>query len=128
MEVTAKSTFIRQTPRKMRLVADLVRGLSVENALAILKHTRKRAAKPFLLTLKQGIGNATNNFGLKKESLIVKKLVIGKGPSFKRGRAVSRGRWHPILKKTSHITMVLEGKKEEKTKKKPKGGKSGSKN
>lgn len=109
MEVVARSTFIRQTPRKLRLVADQIRGLKAQEAVVILEHLNKRAAKPILLTLKQGIGNAVNNFNLARESLKIKNLEISKGPIYKRGRAAARGRWHRILKRTSHIKMVLEG-------------------
>lgn len=93
----------------MRLVADLVRGLLAKKAMDILTHLNKNGAKPLLLTLKQAVGNAVNNFNLEKDNLLVKKLEIGKGPTFKRGRPASRGIWHPILKRTCHIKMILEG-------------------
>jgi len=118
MEITARSKSVRISARKMRLVADAVRGLPVDQALIILQHLRKRAAKPLLLVLKQGMANAANNFGLQKDGLKIKTLEIGEGPTYKRGRPVSRGRWHPILKRTSHIRMILEGKKKETKKKK----------
>lgn len=109
MEVIAKTTFTRQTPRKLRLVADQIRGLKVQEAGAILKNLNKRAVEPLLLTLKQGVGNAVNNFHLDSKSLRIKKLEITKGPIRKRPRFVARGRVHQIQKKTSHIKMVLEG-------------------
>lgn len=118
MEVIAKSKYIRISARKMRLVADLIRGLKADEALEVLNHLNKSAAQPLFLTLKQAIGNAVNNFNLNKENLLLKRLEIGEGPTFKRGRFVSRGRWHPILKRTSHITMVLEGEKKKKAEKK----------
>jgi len=121
MEVIAKSKNIRTSPRKIRLVADVVRGLKVEEAEKILIGVNKRATGPLLLVLKQGVANATKNFDLIKETLVVKSLEIGKGPTYKRGRPASRGYWHPILKRTSHIRMIIEGeerKKEEKPKKK----------
>ncbi len=114
MEVVAKSKFIRISPRKISLVADVVRGLKATQAMEVLKNVKKRAAKPLLLTLKQALGNALNNFKIDKESLVIKKLEIGKGPIYKRGRPVSRGRYHPILKRTSHITLILEGKEAKK--------------
>lgn len=110
MEVVAKSTFIRTTPRKLKLVADQIQGLEVKKALAILENLNKRAARPILLTLKQGIGNAVNNFNLKEASLKIKTLEVRKGPVYKRWRFVSRGRAHPIQKKTSHLKIILEGK------------------
>lgn len=109
MEVLARSKNIRMSARKLRLVADVVRGLAASEAVVILKHLRQRAAQPLLLTLKQGMANAVNNFGLQKNSLKIKTLEIGEGPTYKRGRPVSRGRWHPILKRTSHIRLILEG-------------------
>lgn len=121
MEVIAKSKYVRTSPRKVRLVADVVRGLKAEEAEKILKGFNKRATQPLLLTLKQGVANAVKNFDLIKDSLVIKSLEVGKGPTYKRGKAVSRGYWHPILKRTSHIKMVLEGQprvKEEKGKKK----------
>lgn len=127
MEVIAKSKFIRTSPRKIRLVADAIRGMKVEQAVEILKNINKRAAKVLLLVLKQGTGNAVNNFKLDKSSLLIKKIEIGKGPTYKRGRPVSRGQWHSILKRTSHITIVLEGeeiKPKSKKKEKSDGAKS----
>ncbi len=130
MEVVAKSKYVRISARKMRLVADLVRDLKTDEALEILSHLNKGAARPLFLTLKQALGNAVNNFNLDKEDLLIKKLEIGEGSTYKRGRFVSRGRWHPILKRTSHITMILEGiekkKKVEKVVQKKKGKKERS--
>lgn len=124
MEVIAKSTFIRQTPRKLRLVADQIRGLSVLEAETILKSLNKRACQPLLKTLKQGIANAENNFDLSKEDLKIKRLEIGEGPQMKRYRFVAKGRIHQILKKTSHIKMILEGEEKQSTKKEKNGTKN----
>ena len=124
MEVIAQSKYVRISPKKMGLIAAAIRGLPVAQAEKILIHLDKRAAKPLLLTLKQGVANATNNFSLIKESLVIKRLEVNKGPTYKRGRVASRGMWHPILKRTSHIKMVLEGEKEVEKKK---GGKDGAK-
>ena len=90
-------------------MAAAVRNLPVNMAEKLLIGLNKKAARPLLLTLKQGKANATKNFGLKEETLIIKRLEIGKGPSYKRGRPVSRGQMHPILKRTCHINLVLEG-------------------
>ncbi len=124
MEIIAKSDFIRISPRKLNLVAQTIRGLKVGYALEVLKNLNKKAAQPLILTLKQGVGNAVNNFKLDKESLLIKRVEVGKGPILKRGRPVARGQWHPILKRTSQIKIILEG--EEKQGKK-KGGKNGAK-
>lgn len=109
MEIIAKSKYVRTSPRKIRLVTDMILGLKVESAQEILKNLNKRAAKILLLVLKQGVGNAVNNFKLDKKSLLIKRIEIGKGPIYKRGHPVSRGQWHAILKRTSHVTVVLEG-------------------
>lgn len=135
MKVVAKSTFIRQSPRKLRLVASQIRGLKAREALAMLENLNKRAAEPILLTLKQGIGNAINNFNLKKEDLKIKSLEIGEGPRSKRLDKSHRAfRWGTIQKRTAHIKMVLEEEEEKEKKKKPasvktpagKGGKHGT--
>lgn len=109
MEVIAKSKNIRLTPRKMRQVAVAISGLNAAKALEILANLNKGAAKPLLLILRQGVGNAVNNFHLEEKSLLIKRIEVGKGPTLKRGRPVSRGRWHPVLKRTSHVKLVLEG-------------------
>ncbi len=128
MKIMAKSNYIRMTPRKVRLVADSIRQLSPEEAIITLKATNKSAAKPLLDTLRQGIGNAVNNFKLKSEDLIIKEIQIGEGPVFKRWRAASRGQAHQVLKRTSHIRIVLEGKsKKEGAEKKSKRSKNGTK-
>jgi len=111
MEVIAKSKFVRISHKKLNLVAWAIRGLSVTEAERVLTNLNKKGCRLLLNVLKQGIANAVKNFGLNKESLKIKSLEIGKGPSLKRGIAVSRGQWHPILKRTSHITLILNGEK-----------------
>ena len=123
MEVLAKSKYIRQSPRKLRLVANEVRGLPVGEAVARLMHLNKKGARPILLTIKQGVGNAVNNFQLREESLIIKKIEVNKGPSFKRMDKSHRVfRWGTVEKKTAHLSLVLEGKKQA-AKQKPKAEK-----
>lgn len=111
MEVIAKSKYIRLSQKKLNLVAAAVRSLPVAEAEKILTHLNKRGCHFLLLILKQAKANAVKNFDLQEKSLKIKKLMVTKGPSYKRGRPVSRGQWHPILKRTSHVTMVLEGEK-----------------
>lgn len=120
MEVIAKSNFVRISPRKLALVAASLKGLRAVYALEVLKNMNQKGAKILSIVLKQGIGNATNNYGLEKEKLMIKTIEIGKGPILKRGRPVSRGQWHPILKRTSNIKIILEGEE------KKKGGKNGT--
>lgn len=122
MEVKTRAKFIRISPRKLNLVADAVRGMKAVFALEALNHLEKRGVEILKRVLKQGIGTAVNNYQLDKESLLIKTILVNKGPTLKRGRPVSRGRWHPILKRTSHLTIVLEGKekKSDKVTAKPK--------
>ncbi len=116
MEIIAKSKYVRQSPRKLRLVADLLRGLPAQEAQVLLANLNRAAAKPVLLVLKQGVGNAVNNFQLKKETLKVKTLEIGEGPRYKRMDKSHRFfRWGTIQKQTAHIRLVLEGEKENKS-------------
>jgi len=123
MEVLAKSKFIRHSPKKLNLVAGVIRGLSALKAEEVLTKLNQKGSRFLLLLLKQGIANAVKNFGLEAQTLKIKKLEVTKGPSYKRGRPVSRGQWHPILKRTSHLLLILEGEKKEEKKeeKKTKG-------
>jgi len=111
MQIVARSRNIRISPRKMRLVVDSIRHLGLAEIRLVLSNINKRAAKPILLTFKQAMANATNNFKLNEEDLRLKEIQVGKGPTYKRWRAVSRGRGRSILKRTSHIRIVLEGEK-----------------
>ena len=113
MEVVAKLRYLRIAPRKVRLVADLVRGKKVEEAAHILTFTRKRAAKHILKLLNSAIANALHNFQLKKENLYIARIIVDEGPKLKRWRPRARGMAYEIQKKTSHITLVL--KKQEKS-------------
>jgi len=124
MEVKASSTHIHQSPRKMRLVADQVRGLKSLEAEIVLKNLNKAAAGPLLKTLRQGLANAENNFQLRKEDLKIKRLEIGEGPRTKRFRFVAKGRVHPIVKRTCHIKMILEGEAKKEITKEKNGTKS----
>jgi large subunit ribosomal protein L22 len=116
MEVIAKSKFIRLSPKKLNLLAGVIRGLSADQAEKVLLALNQKGSRFLLLLLKQGVANAVKNFGLSEKTLKVKKLEVSKGPSYKRGRPVSRGQWHPILKRTSHLYMVIEGEKVQETK------------
>lgn len=99
---------LRIAPRKTRQVADLIRGLSVEEAEAQLKFQSKRAALPILKLLKSGVASAINNFNLSPDNLYVSNIFIDEGPMLKRFRPRAFGRAGAIHKKTSHITLVLE--------------------
>ena len=99
--------FARIAPRKARLVVDLVRGLNAAEALDVLKFTNKRAAVFVDKTLRAAIASA-DEAAADTESLFIREARVDEGPTIKRGRAKDRGRYHVILKRTSHITVVVD--------------------
>jgi len=109
MEVIAQSKYIRTSPRKLRLVARAIKGLSISQALIALTNLDKRAALPLMKTIKSAVANATNNAGQKAEEMKIKIVKIDGGAIYKRIQPVSRGQAHSIQKRTSHITVILEG-------------------
>lgn len=106
-EVRATAKYIPVSAQKVRLVLDLVRGEDVDDALAVLEFTPKRAARDVSKVIRSAIANAEENFGLAREDLYIAEIFADEGPTLKRGRAGARGRYKPILKRTSHITVVL---------------------
>jgi len=108
MEIKATQRDVRQAPRKVRLVANTVKKLSLENAIRQLAVVRRAATLPVLKTLRQAVANAVHNHGLSPQDLRIKDLLVNDGPTLKRWRAVSRGRSHAIQKKTCHIAVILE--------------------
>jgi large subunit ribosomal protein L22 len=115
--VRATAKGVRMTPRKVGLVASLVRGRTVADALTILEHTPKRAAKPVAKAIASAKANAGNNHGLDEKTLIIESLQVTSGPALKRYRAGAFGRAKPYLRRTSHIYVTVGG--QEKPKKKP---------
>ncbi len=107
MEVKAKAKFIRMSPRKVRLVADIVRGLPTNQALDQLKFANKLAALPLTKLINSAVANATNNFELAKDNLYIKEIKVNEGPTLDRWMPRARGRATPIRKRTSHIDIVL---------------------
>ena len=107
MSVTAKLRYLRIAPRKVRLVADLIRKKSIEEAQTILSFTTKKAAKVLLKLLKQAIANAKTNFQLEEKNLYISKILVDEGPKYKRWMPRARGQASPIQKKTSHVTIEL---------------------
>jgi large subunit ribosomal protein L22 len=102
-----------QAPRKVRLVIDLVRGKSVEEAIIHLRFLPKRASLPIANLIQSAIANALNKEpGLKREDLYIKEIAVGKGMVFKRSRPGAHGRAFPIKRKTSHVTVKLKTKNE----------------
>ncbi len=113
-EVKAVEKYIRMSPRKVRLVADLVRGKSVDDAIALLKMTQKVAARAVEKAISSAAANAAQNYGLTREDLFVSTIHADEGPTLKRMKAGARGRYKPILKRSAHITVgVAEREKAE---------------
>lgn len=108
MKVKTKLRYLRIAPRKVRLVADLIRGKTVQQAQTILNFARKRATRPLLKLLNSAIANAHHNFQLEKNNLYISEIRVDEGPKLKRWRPRARGQAFEIQKKTSHITLVLE--------------------
>ena len=115
--VRALAKGIDQTPRKVGLVASLVRNRTVADALVILEHVPKRAALPVKKVIESAKANAVNNHGLDAKSLTITTLSVTTGPRLRRYKPASRGRALPFEKKTSHILVEVSGV--EKAKKKP---------
>lgn len=113
---------LRQTrisPKKANLIAGLVRGKNVNEALNLLKFTPKKGAAILAKVIKSAAANATNNFKQDKSALYIKEIIVTEGATYKRSMPASRGRTHPILKRNSHITVKVDVKISEDKKKKP---------
>lgn len=110
MQAKAVARNIRIAPRKARLVIDLIRGKSVEEALAILRFT-PRAASPIIeKVLSSAVANAEHNYNMDSSSLVVEKAFVDEGPTMKRYLPRAQGRASRINKRTSHITVVVSEK------------------
>jgi len=113
MRVRAQARFIRQPATKVRQVLDLVRGLPVEDARAVLALTTRGASAPVNKVLNSAIANAEHNFALDAEELVVAEAFADEGPTLRRFRPRARGRATRIRKRTSHITIVVSDQNEE---------------
>ncbi len=118
MEYRAIHKYAKTSTQKAKQIADLVRGRTVSEALGILQFAQRRAADIFRKVIESALANATYEAqraraDLDPDTLIVKKICADKGPSLKRWRARARGRAAPILKRTSHLTVVLSTPQEE---------------
>ena len=109
-EVKATAKYIRIAPRKVRIVMNLVRGKSVNDALAILKFTPKVGADAVEKVLRSAIANAENNFDMDVDRLFISSAFVDQGPTLKRIHPRSRGQAFKILKHTSHITVAVNEK------------------
>ena len=113
METRAVAKYIRVSPRKVRLVADLVRGKHVNEALAILRATPQMSKEPVIKVLKSAIANAENNDDAVPEDLYITQIFVDQGPTLKRIKPRAQGRADRIQKRTSHITVWVGDKEEE---------------
>jgi large subunit ribosomal protein L22 len=109
MEVKASLRNLRIAPRKVRLVADLVRGKSVAEAKLQLAFNKKRASEPVLKLINSAVANADHNFNIDTETLRIKSIMVDQGPMLKRFMPRAFGRAAEIQKRMSHIRLVLEG-------------------
>jgi len=107
METVSLHKYIRMSAQKGRLVADQIRGLPVEKALNLLKFSKQKAAKLIKKTLDSAIANAENNQGIDIDELYVSAIFIDVGATLKRMRPRAKGRGNRILKRTSHITVIV---------------------
>jgi large subunit ribosomal protein L22 len=107
MEVKAVSKYVRISPQKARKLADAIKGKPVEAGMDILKFMPQKAAGIVEKVVRSAASNADNNHGLDVDSLVIRNLIVDQGPTLKRFRARARGRGARILKRTSHITVIL---------------------
>ena len=116
--VTAKLSYLRMSPRKVRLVANLLSGMPAEKAIIQLENMTKISAGPMLKLLRSAIANAKHNYEMKEEGLMLKKIIVNDGPILRRWMPRAMGRATPIRKRSSHIEITLEGDAPEKKEKK----------
>ena len=107
MEVKGSAKYLKITPKKMRLVVDMIRKMSVERAEAQLHFVPRKASALILKALRSVVASAEHNFNLKKDNLFIKKIVVNEGPSLKRWTPKAFGRATPIKKRTSHLEIIL---------------------
>lgn len=120
MEIKVKLSNLRIAPQKTRKVIDLIRGKSVLQAQSILSFTVNKSARDVLKLLNSALAAARNDLKLDELNLFVSKVTVDEGPKLKRWHAMSKGRAYPIIKRSSHIVLVLSEKIEDKEKSKSK--------
>lgn len=108
MEARAIAKYVRMTPMKVGVVLGLIRGKNVDEAFAILQYTQKDAAVVINKVLKSAVANAENNHELDLDKLYVAETFVGAGPTLKRFRPRAQGRAFKILKRSSHITVIVK--------------------
>lgn len=112
MEVKAVSKYVRVSPRKARVVVDLIRGKGIENAREILAFSERAIAETVLKTLNSAVANAEHNNHLRTDNLVVKTAFVDEGPTLKRIRPRAKGSASRINKRTSHITIIVAPREE----------------
>src|SRR3989338_10607705 len=108
MEVKATLKYLRISPKKVRLVTDVISGMDYIVAKNELTYRIKRSAHPVLKLLETAVANAHHNYGLVKENMFIKSIIVGEGPALHRYKPKSFGSSMPITKRTSHITIILD--------------------
>lgn len=110
-EIRAVAKYVQISPRKVRRVVDVVRGMEAEEALDTLRFMPQRAAEPVFKLIQSAVANAEENYGLEIDELVVNKIFADEGPRRRKapygGRFAGRGRFRPIMRRTSHITVIL---------------------
>ncbi len=107
MNVHATVRYVPMSPQKVRLVLDMVRGMSVNEALETLRFVQKSAAKPVYKLIHSAVANAEENMGLVRDDLVIHSIYADEGPTRKWRRFGARGRFKPLLRRQSHITVIL---------------------
>jgi len=110
MQIKATQSYTRQSPRKVRFVANAIKSLSLEDAVHQLTLIPRRATEVVSKVIRQAVANAVNNHGYQVSDLVIDSVTVNEGPRYKRFQPVSRGRAHNITKRTSHVTVVLKTK------------------
>ena len=106
-EIRAQNRYVWQSPRKVRLVVDRVRGMDALEALSTLKLMPQRAAEPVYKLINSAVANAENNFGMAGEDLYIAQIWADEGPIRRWRRFGARGRWKPIRKRSAHVSVIL---------------------
>ena len=109
MKIIHTQKYIKESPGKIRIVALAIKGMDITKAISTLPFVNKRASEVLRKTLMGALSLAKAK-NVNESDLIIESIQVGEGPRLKRGTPVSRGRWHPIIKKMSHVRVVLEAK------------------
>ncbi|MEA4965854.1 MAG: 50S ribosomal protein L22 [Oscillospiraceae bacterium] len=110
MEAKAKLKYLRMSPRKVKIICDMIRGEDYKTARAHMLNTSKIACEPVLKVLESAKANAENNFGMDGDKLFISTAVADPGPTLKRGMPRAKGSYNRILKRTTHITIGVSEK------------------